>query len=136
MDERPVSQVPWSSTHGEFLATAKEVSEGGAVTVFVIDETIPAKARPGYAALVVAYARAAEPVTIFDDGGAAILIREGGVDSGKAAAARVLGQLKRLNLETTLRAGVAGLEADVDATIANARAAAQAAAPGETGTAG
>lgn len=136
MEERLFSQMPWSATRNEFEAAAREVGPGGACCVFAIDAGIPAQARPGYAALIIAYARAEEPVTIFEDGSAALLIKEGGVDAGKAAAARVIGQLRRLNLETTLRAGVAALGDDAAATIREARAAADGAPAGETGIAG
>lgn len=136
MDERPISQIPWSSTMAEFAATADGIPDGGACCVFVVDESIPAQARRGYAALIIAYAREAEPVTIFEDGSTALLITDGGSASGRVAAARVFGQLRRLGLETTLRAGIADLQGGVEATIENARAAARAGGAGEISLAG
>jgi hypothetical protein len=121
MDERLMSHLPWSSTHGEFASAAAEVTEGGAVSVFTIDDSIPVQARRGYIALIIAYARADEPVTIFEDGSAALLIKEGGVAAASAAAGRVIGQLRRLGLESTVRAGAAPLTSDVSATIRHAR---------------
>jgi hypothetical protein len=131
---RNVSQVPWQVTHDEFVRTARSIRGGGAVCVFVIDDTIPQSARSGYAALVIAYARADEPVYILDDGAAALLIREGGVSSGAVAGRRVLEQMRRLALQDTLRAGVAPLTGDADGAIAAARDVAAVNAPGAVHT--
>ncbi|MBV9101077.1 MAG: hypothetical protein JOZ46_01095 [Candidatus Dormibacteraeota bacterium] len=127
----PLSQLPYQVTHQEFLRTAGSVAEGGACCVFVIDDAIPAAARAGYAGLVIAFARADEPVYIPDDGSATLLIRAGGVDAGRIAAGRVIGQLRRFALHQTLRAAVAPLDADADAAVARARAAAESAPPGD-----
>ena len=131
MDLPPVSQLPWAAGHKRFLAAAEGVNGDGACCLFVIDDSIPAKARAGYAALVIAYARADEPVTILADGAAALLIREGGVQSAQIAARRLIGLMDRLGLQETLRAGVAALGSDVDAAIDQARDAAVGAPPGE-----
>ena len=61
-DSRPIAQVPWQVTMDEFIRAADDVSEDGACCMFLIDESIPKSARSGYAALVIAYARASEPV--------------------------------------------------------------------------
>ncbi|MBJ7609004.1 MAG: hypothetical protein JF887_06190 [Candidatus Dormibacteraeota bacterium] len=130
-----VSQLPWAIGHQGFLAAAGAVTGDGACCMFVIDKTIPASARPGYAALVIAYARANEPVTILEDGAAAVLIREGGVAAGEVAARRLLKQMSRLGLQQTLRAGVAPLTGDVGETIARVRHLAGGAAAGDVAVA-
>ena len=58
MELPPISQLPWAIGHDRFVAAASAVTGEGACCLFVIDETIPASARSGYAALVIAYARA------------------------------------------------------------------------------
>lgn len=117
----PISQLPWAIGHDRFVAAADAVTGDGACCLFVIDETIPASARSGYAALVIAYARANEPVTILEGGAAALLIRDGGVASGVVAAKRLLKQMSKLGLQQTLRAGVAPLRGGVDGAIETAR---------------
>ena len=131
MELPPISQLPWAVGHDRFLAAAGAVTGEGACCLFVIDESIPASARSGYAALVIAYARANEPVTILEGGAAALLIRDGGVASGQVAARRLLQQMSRLGLQETLRAGVAPLANGVDAALASARDLAMGAAAGE-----
>ncbi|MBJ7593884.1 MAG: hypothetical protein JF886_03320 [Candidatus Dormibacteraeota bacterium] len=131
MELPPISQLPWAVGHDRFLAAAGAVTGEGACCLFVIDESIPATARSGYAALVIAYARANEPVTILEGGAAALLIREGGVASGQVAARRLLQQMSRLGLQDTLRAGVAPLGGGVDAALARARELAVGASAGE-----
>lgn len=132
MELPPVSQLPWAVGHDRFVAAARAVTAEGACCLFVIDEAIPASARSGYAALVIAYARADEPVTILEGGAAALLIRDGGVASGQVAARRLLQQMSRLGLQQTLRAGVAPLlRGAVDDCLARARALASGASPGE-----
>lgn len=131
----PISQLPWAIGHDKFVAAAESVTGDGACCLFVIDETIPASARPGYAALVIAYARANEPVTILEGGAAALLIRDGGVASGVVAAKRLLNQMSRLGLQQTLRAGVAPLTGGVDGDIVAARELAAGADAGEVAVA-
>ncbi len=131
MELPPISQLPWAVGHDRFLAAAAAVTGEGACCLFVIDEAIPASARSGYAALVIAYARANEPVTILEGGAAALLIRDGGVKSGRVAARRLLQQMSRLGLQQTLRAGVAPLVDGVDPALARARELAGTAAAGE-----
>jgi predicted ABC-type transport system involved in lysophospholipase L1 biosynthesis ATPase subunit len=131
MELPPISQLPWAVGHDRFLSAAAAVTGGGACCLFVIDESIPAGARSGYAALVIAYARSNEPVTILEGGAAALLIRDGGVASGQVAARRLLKQMNRLGLQETLRAGVAPLIGGVDDAIAAARALAVGAPAGE-----
>jgi hypothetical protein len=135
MEPLPISQLPWAVGHDRFLAAASAVTGEGACCLFVIDESIPASARSGYAALVIAYARANEPVTILEGGAAALLIRDGGVASGQVAARRLLKQMSRLGLQETLRAGVAPLAAGVDAAISAARTLASGASAGEVAVA-
>ena len=130
MEPRPLGQLPWAATHSEFVRAAEEVQSGGACCVFVIDGSIPREARTGYAALVIAYARADEPVLILQDGGAALLVRDGGTAAGEVVARRVLDQMHRLALEHTLRAGVVPLAADSDAVILAARELAEGAPAG------
>jgi predicted ABC-type transport system involved in lysophospholipase L1 biosynthesis ATPase subunit len=135
MEFPPVSQLPWAVGHDSFLAAAEAITGQGACCLFVIDEAIPASARSGYAALVIAYARANEPVTILEGGAAALLIGEGGVASGQVAARRLLALMNRLGLQDTLRAGVAPLSGGVDDAIAAARALASGAAAGQVAVA-
>lgn len=130
-ESQPVSQLPWQVTPEEFTRAAAEITEGGACCMFVIDSSIPTSARSGYAALVIAYARADEPVCILDGGAAALLVRNGGVGSAETVARRVLAQMRRLSLDSTLRAGVVPLSSDAAATLAAARSAAEAAPAGE-----
>lgn len=126
-----LSQLPWAVTRAEFERAAGEVEQDGAVCVFVIDDSIPKEARSGYAALVIAYARADEPVLILEDGGAALLIRDGGTTAGEVAARRVLSQMRRLALNRTLRAGVVELGDDCNAAVREARNAAESGSAGE-----
>jgi hypothetical protein len=135
VEPRPLAQIPWAATHSEFVRAAGAIHSNGACCVFVIDRSIPREARAGYAALVIAYARADEPVLILDDGGAALLVREGGTAAAEIVAQRVLNQMRRLALQQTLRAGVVPLRGDCDASVLAARAAADGAAAGEIGIA-
>jgi len=130
-ESQPISQLPWQVTPEEFERAAAEITEDGACCMFVIDSSIPTSARSGYAALVIAYARADEPVCILEGGAAALLVRHGGVASGEIVAQRVLAQMRRLSLDATLRAGVVPLAPDAAATLAAARSAAEAAPAGE-----
>jgi hypothetical protein len=131
IDLPPISQLPWAVGHDRFLAAAKAITGEGACCLFVIDETIPASARSGYAALVIAYARANETVTILEGGAAALLIGDGGVKSGQVAARRLLKLMSRLGLQDTLRAGVAPLSDGVDEALAAARVLADGAPAGQ-----
>jgi hypothetical protein len=131
MELPPISQLPWAIGYDRFVAAAGAVTGDGACCLFVIDEAIPASARAGYAALVIAYARANEPVTILEGGAAALLIRDGGVNSGVVAAKRLLKQMSKLGLRETLRAGVSSLDGGVEEAIASARELAVSAAAGE-----
>lgn len=135
MDIAPLSQLPWAVGHDRFIAAADAVKDVGAYCLFVIDEAIPAGARAGYAALVIAYARANEPVTILEGGAAALLIRDGGVASGVTAARRLLAQMSKLGLKETLRAGVCALSVDTAAALEEARQLAVGARAGEVATA-
>ncbi|HEX4579733.1 MAG TPA: hypothetical protein VH498_06995 [Candidatus Dormibacteraeota bacterium] len=131
----PISQLPWAIGHDRFVAAAGAVTGEGACCLFVIDEAIPASARSGYAALVIAYARANEPVTILEGGAAALLIRDGGVASGVVAAKRLLKQMSKLGLQQTLRAGVSPLNGAVEEVMAGARELAVGADAGEVAVA-
>jgi hypothetical protein len=131
----PISQLPWAIGHDRFVAAAGAVTGEGACCLFVIDEAIPASARSGYAALVIAYARANEPVTILEGGAAALLIRDGGVASGVVAAKRLLKQMSKLGLRQTLRAGVSPLNGAVEEVMAGARELAVGAGAGEVAVA-
>jgi hypothetical protein len=127
-----LSHLPWAVTRAEFLATARDTGTDGACLVFVISEEIPPGARAGYAQLIIAYARANEPVTIDRDGTSTLLITEGGPEAGRTVAERVFGLMRRISLETTIRAGVAVLDGDPEAAIATARRRAELAAPAST----
>ena len=135
-EPRTMSLLPWQVTMVEFTQKAAEVSADGACCAFVVDPSIPQAARGGYASLVMAYSRADEPVCVLDDGAALVLVRDGGIGSGKALAERVLAQMRRLALELTLTAGVALIGGDPGAAVTAARAAATSVAPGQIGTQG
>ncbi len=90
-DSRTLSLLPWQVSLDEFTRSALEVGPEASCCVFVVDPSIPAAARGGYASLVMAYSRADEPVCILEDGAAIVLVREGGNASGNALAERVLG---------------------------------------------
>ena len=132
---RPISQLPWQVSRDEFLAAARDVEEG-ACCMFVIDASIPQSARSGYAALVIAYARADEPVCIFADGSAALLIRSGGLSSAQVVARRILDQMRRLQLDDTLRAGITLVGSDPDAALEASRTVAESGGPGSISVAG
>ena len=131
MQMPPISQLPWAVGPERFIAAGRRITGDGACCLFLIDESIPASARPGYAALVIAYARANEPVTILAGGAAAILIADGGVTAADAVARRLINQMGKLGLAETLRAGVAGLGDGVEPALDRARALAAGAAAGE-----
>ena len=124
-----LAHLPWAVTRAEFLATARDTGSDGACLVFVVSDEIPASARAGYAQLIIAYARANEPVTIDGQGTSTLLITEGGVGAGAVVAERVFGLMRRISLDTTIRAGVAALVGDPEAAISTARRRAERAAP-------
>jgi len=129
VNSEALSHLPWAVTRAAFLATARDTGSDGACLVFVISDEIPPGARAGYAQLIIAYARANEPVTIDRDGTSVLLITEGGMDAGAVVAGRVFGLMRRLSLETTIRAGVAALDGDPETAINTARRRAERAAP-------
>ncbi len=133
MDETPTARamatLPWSTDLRSLTAEAATCDDGAACS-FVINSDIPIAARAGYAALVVAYTRDGEPVTIFDDGSALLLVRDGGLISGRVAAERILAQMTKLGLAATLRVGVVSIDHQPDSLARRARAAAESAAPG------
>jgi hypothetical protein len=125
-----LSNLPWAVTRAEFLRTAHDTGADGACLVFLVSDEIPSGARAGYAQLIIAYARANEPVTIDRDGTSTLLITEGGTGAGRVVAERIFNLMRRISLETTIRAGVAPLLGDPEASIAAARGRAAGAAPG------
>jgi hypothetical protein len=130
VNEPALSHLPWSVTRQEFLNTARDTGGDAACLVFLVADDIPASARAGYAQLIIAYARANEPVTIDRDGTSVLLITEGGIAAGMIVAERVFGLMRRISLESTVRAGVAVLGRDPEGAIAAARQRAERAAPG------
>ena len=132
-EPRTISILPWQVTLAEFTQKAGEVKEDGACCAFVVDPSIPQAARGGYASLVMAYSRADEPVCVLDDGAALVLVRDGGIASGKALAERVLVQMRRLALDLTLTAGVALIGDDPSQSVGQARAAATSVPAGQIG---
>ena len=134
-ESRTLSLMPWQVTFAEFTKSAEAVGPDGACCVFVVDPSIPAAARGGYASLVMAYSRADEPVCILEDGAAIVLVRDGGSASANALAQRVLGQMRKLALDLTLTAGVAVLGTDPGGAVDAARTAAESVAAGQVGTA-
>ncbi len=133
-EPRTLSLLPWQVTLAEFTQKAGEVKGEGACCAFVVDPSIPQAARGGYASLVMAYSRNDEPVCVLDDGAALVLVRDGGIASGKALAERVFVQMRRLALDLTLTAGVARIGADPGQSVTAARAAAASVLPGQVGT--
>jgi hypothetical protein len=129
MNPSTLSHLPWSVSREDFVNTARDTVGDAACLVFMIAQEIPASARAGYAQLIIAYARANEPVTIDGDGTSALLITEGGVAAARVVADRVFGLMRRISLETTIRAGVALLGTDVEAAMATARQRADRASP-------
>ena len=129
MSDPALSHLPWSVSRGEFVATARDTGPDCACLVFVIADEIPSNARAGYAQLIIAYARANEPVTIDSDGTSALLITEGGTAAARVVAERVFALMRRISLETTVRAGVAAVGGDPEAAILAARRRAASAAP-------
>jgi hypothetical protein len=135
-EPRTLSLLPWQVTLAEFTQKAAEVKNEGACCAFVVDPSIPQAARGGYASLVMAYSRNEEPVCVLDDGAALVLVRDGGIASGKALAERVFVQMRRLALDLTLTAGVALIGDDPGQSVTAARAAATSVLPGQVGTEG
>jgi hypothetical protein len=135
-ESRTLSLLPWQVTLAEFTEKAAEVEDDGACCAFVVDPSIPQAARGGYASLVMAYSRADEPVCVLEDGAALVLVRDGGIASGKVLAERVLAQMRRLALDLTLTAGVALIGDDPSGAVTAARTAATSVPAGQIGTAG
>jgi hypothetical protein len=135
-EPRTLSILPWQVTLAEFIRKAGEAGIDGACCAFVVDPSIPQAARGGYASLVMAYSRADEPVCVLDDGAALVLVRDGGIASGKALAQRVLVQMRRLALDNTLTAGVALIGDDPGQAVTAARSAAASVSAGQVGTQG
>ncbi len=135
-EPRTLSLLPWQVTLAEFIQKAGEVKEDGACCAFIVDPSIPQAARGGYASLVMAYSRADEPVCVLDGGAALVLVRDGGIASGKSLAERVFVQMRRLALDLTLTAGVALIGDDPSQAVTAARAAALSVPAGQVGTEG
>ncbi|GAC1343530.1 MAG: hypothetical protein NVSMB29_16300 [Candidatus Dormibacteria bacterium] len=128
-------QLPWAVSFADFTAAAGGLGDEAACSVFVVDEMIPVTARPGYAALVMAYVRSQEPVTVSNDGVAALLVTSGGLESAAIVARRIIDEAGRLGLADTLRAGIALLEGDAARAVSRAREAASAGTAGAVATA-
>ena len=133
-EPRTLSLLPWQVTLAEFTEKAAQGGSDAACCAFVVDPSIPQAARGGYASLVMAYSRADEPVCVLDDGAALVLVRDGGIASGKVLAERVFVQMRRLALELTLTAGIAAIGDDPSQAVTAARAAAESVPAGRVGT--
>jgi hypothetical protein len=131
MSQPWVAQLPSAVPMRDFVASATEASDDAAVCVFMPDDSVESQDRRGYAALVIAYSRFEEPVTILDDGCTALLIREGGLDAGGAASRRIVAQAARMGLASRLRVGVALIDRDPAVALRNARSVAAAGLPGQ-----
>ncbi|HEV7678012.1 MAG TPA: hypothetical protein VGQ42_05555 [Candidatus Dormibacteraeota bacterium] len=131
MSQPWVAQLPSAVPVRDFMANAIESAPDAAVCVFAPDDSVHPGDRRGYAALVIAYSRFEEPVTILDDGCTALLIREGGTAAAAAACRRILGQASRMGLESRLRVGIGLIAGAPDLALRAARSAAAANAPGE-----
>jgi hypothetical protein len=131
MSQPWVAQLPSAVSIRDFMANAIESGPDAALCVFAPDDSVEPGDRRGYAALVIAYSRFEEPVTILDDGCTALLIREGGTAAGAAACRRILGQASRMGLESRLRVGIALIAGAPDFALRAARSAAASNPPGE-----
>jgi hypothetical protein len=131
MSQPWVAQLPSAVPLRDFLAAAAEAADDAAVCIFAPDESVEPQDRRGYAALVIAYSRFEEPVTILDDGCTALLIRDGGLVAGAAACGRIVSQAARMGLESRLRVGVARVEHDPATALRTARSTASKGLPGE-----
>ena len=135
MEQEVVPQLYWGTKLSDLLAEAANAPEG-ALCVFAVDKQIPMTARSGYAALVMAYTREAEPVALLEDGSAVLLTIEAGATGGNAVANRVFAQLDKLGLRETVRAGLATLgSGSAEQTLERARTAAGQADAGGVSTA-
>jgi hypothetical protein len=130
MSQPWVAQLPSAVPMRDFVAAANEAASDAAVCVFVPDDTVEPQDRRGYAALVIAYSRFEEPVTILDDGCTALLIRDGGLLAGAAACRRILNQAARMGLESRLRVGMALIAGDPATALRSARSNAAKGEPG------
>ncbi len=124
-----MATLPWSTDLRSLLAEAANCDQGAAC-LFAIEDGIPEAARAGYAALVIAYARDGEPVTIFDDGAALLLIKNGGVASARIAGERIMSEMHRLGLQSTLRAAVIGVDGQPDTLADRVREVVKGGSPG------
>lgn len=111
--------LPWATDLDSLLASANDHPDASCC-LFTVESVIPLEARAGFAALVLAYGRDGEPVAILDDGTALVLVTSGGLDAAKVVATRVLDQMARLGLSTTLRAAVAPVAGDPSTLLARA----------------
>jgi hypothetical protein len=131
MSQPWVAQLPSAVPLRDFVASATEAADDAAVCVFAPDDSVEPQDRRGYAALVIAYSRFEEPVTILDDGCTSLLIREGGLAAGVAACRRIVAQAARMGLESRLRVGVALIAHDPATALRSARSIAAKGLPGE-----
>lgn len=131
MSQPWVAQLPSAVPLRDFLAAATEAADDAAVCVFCPDDSVEPQDRRGYAALVIAYSRFEEPVTILDDGCTALLIHDGGLGAGAAACRRIVAQAARMGLESRLRVGVALVDGDPGSAVRSARSIASKGVPGE-----
>ena len=131
MSQPWVAQLPSAVPMPEFLAAARDAAEDAAVCVSAPDDSVEPQDRRGYAALVIAYSRFEEPVTILDDGCTALLIRDGGAHAGTAACQRIVAQAARMGLESRLRVGLALTGGDPATALRAARSNAARGVPGE-----
>jgi hypothetical protein len=135
MEQDVLPQLHWNTKLDELLDEAGKTPDG-ALCVFMVDEQIPVTARGGFAALVMAYTREAEPVAVLEDGTAVLLTIEAGEVGGSAVAARVFAQLDKLRLRQTVRAGVATLgSGSAQQTLGRAKSAATQSKSGEVSAA-
>ncbi|HZS13739.1 MAG TPA: hypothetical protein VFC09_03985 [Candidatus Dormibacteraeota bacterium] len=131
MSQPWVAQLPSAVPLRDFVAAATEAADDAAVCIFAPDDSVEPQDRRGYAALVIAYSRFEEPVTILDDGYTALLIRDGGLPAGAAACTRIVAQAARMGLASRLRVGVALIGGDPTGALRTARSIAAKGVPGE-----
>ncbi|HXA30195.1 MAG TPA: hypothetical protein VN193_15770 [Candidatus Angelobacter sp.] len=131
MSQPWVAQLPSAVPMRDFAGAASEAADDAAVCVFAPDDVVEPQDRRGYAALVIAYSRFEEPVTILDDGCTALLIRDGGLAAAAAACRRIVAQAARMGLESRLRVGLALVAGDPGMALRLARTNAAKGLPGE-----
>lgn len=125
------SELPWTMTNDEFDDAVREADEHEcACCVFYVDDEVDMDTRRAYAAMIIAYTRAGEPITVLPNGSAVLLITNGGAASGGVAARRIMKQLSGVEQSSRIRVGIAAAGHNSDSIVVRAQKAALMAQPG------